>query len=481
MEERNLYGRVVDLRDLIGYILRRWKRALLVGVIFALLFPAVRWYRSRQITKNPASGEEAEEKDADQLDKDGRAAIETSMQGIRQQLSQLNRYLSKSEFMKLDPYHVNTVKGNIWIRSGDTEDAELLSVIEDNCINQAYGSEFLKEIAGKMNLEEGYVRELFYLMKDEDYYAGNSLTDNDSSLKLESQEDESNRTVLLHLTVYGTTASRAELLYRSVSDGLSSFIGSESRYRRYELSCGFSTGSAQCGFEAAVLNLQNRYRTSAMTYSKTLTELSAQLAGLSEADSKQADTVENHISKKTVVKGFIFGVLLVALISAFCYFTGRTLRTADGVKDQFRLHHLGDFEDANRRIRRGLDGWLDQVFRPVNSLGREENGDRIMAAIGLAVGEEEEKEILFTGEADGEKVKSLMDQLGEAQHRIGVKAKMIWLPDPVHHAETMIRLSDFDGVVLTEQIGRSAIRDIEDEINMIRNAGPAILGYICVE
>lgn len=403
------------------------------------------------------------------------------MQGIRQQLSQLNRYLSKSEFMKLDPYHVNTVKGNIWIRSGDTEDAELLSVIEDNCINQAYGSEFLKEIAGKMNLEEGYVRELFYLMKDEDYYAGNSLTDNDSSLKLESQEDESNRTVLLHLTVYGTTASRAELLYRSVSDGLSSFIGSESRYRRYELSCGFSTGSAQCGFEAAVLNLQNRYRTSAMTYSKTLTELSAQLAGLSEADSKQADTVENHISKKTVVKGFIFGVLLVALISAFCYFTGRTLRTADGVKDQFRLHHLGDFEDANRRIRRGLDGWLDQVFRPVNSLGREENGDRIMAAIGLAGGEEEEKEILFTGEADGEKVKSLMDQLGEAQHRIGVKAKMIWLPDPVHHAETMIRLSDFDGVVLTEQIGRSAIRDIEDEINMIRNAGPAILGYICVE
>ena len=122
MDYREEYEAEIDLKDLLFYILRRWRSVLLAGLVFCVLLGAYKAVRSAGLPQEKRASQKIRDYELElaqyELEK---ASCEQEIQGYSELLEHQKEYMEKSVLMQTDPYYKPVASADIFVKLDSSE------------------------------------------------------------------------------------------------------------------------------------------------------------------------------------------------------------------------------------------------------------------------------------------------------------------------------------------------------------------------
>ena len=175
----NTYEQEIDLRDLMFYIVKRWRPILLIAVILAALMGGYKLYKGVLKSQDKQYIADLQESYVSDLKnyhvtKDG---YEKKINTLVQNIDYEEDYENNSILFQLDPFNKWVAKTNLFIRT-EEENGAITMVDPADSLVKAYSSilkskSALEKACKENNLEIIYLRELLHIDAD---YNGNMIS-----------------------------------------------------------------------------------------------------------------------------------------------------------------------------------------------------------------------------------------------------------------------------------------------------------------
>lgn len=450
----NSYEQEIDLRDLIFYIVKRWRPIFLIAVIFAALIGGYKLSKGvlkSQDKQYMADLQETYESDLKnyQMTKEGYVRkIDTLSKNIDYE----EDYEKNSILFQLDPYKKWVAKTNIFIKIDGENDVISLVDPADSLV-KAYSAiikskSTLEEAYKENNIELRYLRELLNIEAD---YNSNII-----SISVTYKDGEGAQKIL---------DSILESVKVSQNDVESNFSSHSIIFMNKET----STVADQ-----SLADRQNERIESLTEMQKNLEETQLALDNLKEPQSNTDLSFKGVLKSvfKYSVMGGAFGVFLTAFFLCIIYVFNPKLRLADEFTSRFGIKILGEYPKEEKKHKlSGIDNWLNRI-EGKQAFSREDVLKRIIASISIY--SEKDQTILLTGTAELDLLKNIESELKENFNKLTFELGADMNLNP----ETLTKLPAIDSVILVEKCGVSKYKDIESQIETIYSLDKKIIGCI---
>lgn len=450
----NTYEQEIDMKDLMFYILKRWRPILLIAVILAVLMGGYKLCKGvlksqdKQYMDNLQKTYNSDLKNY-HMTKDG---YERKIDTLAQNIDYEEDYEKNSVLFQLDPFNKSVAKTNLFIRIEDENGAITMVDPADSLVN-AYCSilkskSALEKACKENNLEIIYLRELLHIEAD---YNGNMI-----DVSVTYKDGDGAQKIL-------------DTILESVKTGQ---IEVESNLGAHSII--FMNGETSMVADQKLADYQNNRVDGLSQLQKSLEETQLALDELEEPQQPTSQTF-NGVLKSAIKNGVVGGVLgafLTAFLFCVIYVINPRLRSSEEFISRFNTKILGTFspEGPKKRLSK-IDVWLNEM-EGKEYISKEDVLKRIIASISIYT--EKEEAILITGTVEPDLLRNIETEI--KAHFLELKFEVG--PDMNRNSETLTRLPAVDGVILVEKCGTSKYKDIENELVTICNVNKKIIGSI---
>lgn len=486
MEIKNGYEREVALRDLLWKVVFDWKRLIACAIIFAIVVMGWHYTKAQEDYKlalaeyeNQMLAVETGEKDtvneadftAEELQQINDAK---SLQSL---LDRSRVYMQNSIYMNLNAYKENVLIMEYYVDSdytfNYTEDnsADYTDALVSAYENYATNSNLAQQMIDKLSLSDEirYVEELISVDAD---LSGKSFS-------VEVAYPDASVLSDIAEVVKDSLDAQTPVFSKSIGSHSLKLLSEETTVRTDD-----KLINAQQDYQTMVNNYRNQLKTLKTGMSN------AQLEALGDAVIDEEETDEGSMtnatpvepvkpgfSTKYLVLGFALGVILSAMWSVCqVLFAGRLQNTAE-VFDVYGVRLFGSVQTASKKT--GIDAFLLKLKnRNRKQMTEDEQLEMIASNIELVCKNDSLQQIYLTG-SEWEKLDSqLRDKISEALSKTGIKVMIGG--NVCYDMKSMRSANEIHNVVLIEQVGVSAYKEIEQEIRLLGEQGVNVLGCVGV-
>lgn len=486
MESTKVFEREVALQDLLWKIVQDWRRLLAFAVLFAILLPfgyhfkAQRAYNSAyaEYQKQIAAIESGEQDSVNEAEFTAEELQQINdAKSLQSLLDRSRLYMQNSIYMNLNAYKENVLIMEYYVDSDYT-----FNYTEDNSVNytdalvSAYGnyaqnSDLAQQMIDKLSLSDEirYVEELISVDSD---LSGKSFS-------VEVAYPDASVLSDIAEVVKDSLDAQTPVFSKSIGSHSLKLLSEETTVRTDD-----KLINAQQDYQTMVNNYRNQLKTLKTGMSN------AQLEALGDAVIDEEETDEGSMtnatpvepvkpgfSTKYLVLGFALGVILSAMWSVCqVLFAGRLQNTAE-VFDVYGVRLFGSVQTASKKT--GIDAFLLKLKnRNRKQMTEDEQLEMIASNIELVCKNDSLQQIYLTG-SEWEKLDSqLRDKISEALSKTGIKVMIGG--NVCYDMKSMRSANEIHNVVLIEQVGVSAYKEIEQEIRLLGEQGVKVLGCVGV-
>lgn len=472
----------IDIRDIICYCFLRWRSALVIMMVFGLLFggySTFKNYRSEKALVDAyARYDTAVSKGVKDDDKLKVAVandavytnikVQNKITQLDSQIAELNEdiskkeaYLRDAEIMKINPNKEYLSKTVIAITAPDTAKSGTLSSIMD-----AYKSNLLSQkCKDKINSETGI---------DSRYI--NDLIDISASTDYKTDTDQTGIIGTLIITAIGKNESDVKSMTSSVLNNLED-VNRETTEIFGEYSTRVMDTNYGTSVDEIIAKKKDDINKQIIADRTSLSQSEATRATLTVSPRPTINT--SVLAKGLIKKGAATGTvifLLYGFLLCILYVMGNGAITKAQFKTRYKLFEMGAFADACDKIYR-RNGAFDKWLRKRMSIS-EKSDDRStvcdMIATNLNIYASDMKNIIITGSATMEDKVKLISELCSRNQEIA------FLPceSLSNNFEDRKKLKNADGAIFFEKYGVSRYSDLNQEVMLVSSAGVTIIGYV---
>ena len=268
-----------------------------------------------------------------------------------------------------------------------------------------------------------------------------------------------------------------DYILKQVGDNADTFRGT---LGEYEISV--VSRSEENLVDTLLLQQQTELQNSIATLQKNLQTSQTSLKELikpSEATGASTKTIIKH-GIKYGVAGMVGGIFLVILLSAIrILMTGRIL-TDDEINLVYGLRNILTFPAGiNRRERRSaIDRLVERLINNTPDMTTSAAGDVLLARVETMAASGNMRNILLTGTVGETRLRSLTGNLEKRAEKEKSSVSFDFASDLGKKAEDVRRLRSADAVIVVEEVGESAYREVAQVVDLIEASGKPILGTV---
>ncbi|WP_349671666.1 hypothetical protein [Lacrimispora sp.] len=456
--DNKIYEQEIDLRDLMFAVFKKWRLIVLFAFIFSVFLGGYKCIKELLNQNNEEYVAELKEQYiTDQMKyKQSKKGYESDIESINASITNQEEYKEKSVLLKVDPYNKGTASVDVFVKMSEIPENSgitVTSVDYADGVVKAYASAiqqggFLEDISREMGIELIYLKELITV-----------TTDYDSNM--------------LNVSVTYTDKEGAGKILDVILKNLKSMYPDiQEHLGQHNLSImnqnvGLMTDQTLADYQK--LKVEDLTATN-----KKLEDTEKALKGLEEPAEPVALSRMSIIKEgvKYGILGCFVGAFLVVFCVCIAYVMNGKINTDEDLKNRFGLKHLGGF--AQTRVKRalsGIDMWLDRL-EGREIISNETIVDIISANILGMINKGES--IFLTGMVEEARLADLTEKL---QQRLS-EIKLGFGIDILHSAVSLRNLQQYDTVIFVELRKQTKLREIEKEIELVRNMKKEVLGYI---
>lgn len=475
--ENNTCEREIDLKEMLFFILRKWRSVIAGALILAILFGAYKIIGDMRAPQQD-EGTDPVETAAENVQvsyEEARAdyermseVYEKSVESLKSEIANREEYMEKSVRMNVDPYNLPYAKADVLVSLDDldwTEDAKELmtdptdSLVELYRIKLAAGMDWdrLQKIADIK--EEKYVRELIGVSSSG---AGNII-----SLSV-CYKDEKTANLMLDDILEQMEENKADL---------------EKSFGSHSITVLNRTSGLM--IDTGLADQQKNNQDVITNYNTDLTNRENLANSLVEPEKPQEEStaVEEVAGQpaaglkkagiKYIILGGVAGVFLLAVFWGMIYLLSGKLHSESDMRDTLGIPVLGIFtKPVRKRALSAVDEWLEKwVIRP-EKLPDDEVIKR--AAIQLRTHTGGMKRILVTGTVSLEKLEKVQRQLADSldvpEFAVG--------EDMNRSIDTVTMVGTCDAILLVEEKEISAYQKVQKEKELADALQKPIVGCL---
>lgn len=468
----NNYGyeeeREIDLRDLIMYILLRWRSILIVALLGALLGGAYSYARSNATATAKTIVAEAETVEVQSTEI--LSGTEAAVAGMEQLIERTSKYILTAPMMQIDPYHTAVCSGILRVKFPASSEAKILpdtaGRYAGDLIREVWDSTEISKLADKLQTDTSYIGELITLKVLE------SNVQDSSSQTLETMLDELSHTSYIEITAIGTDAKMAQDIYDAVVKALMSV---DSIHTEVQPELKASKATSSFGVRTDIQQKQNSTFYLLKDYNDRLTNLNTTLTKVqNDSEETVSQSGGGHVSKKYVLLGFVGAGFLICCFYLLRYILQDLLRTESHLKDVMNIKILGHFVPLP--VRKPFD-FIDQLIRKIGGalkpVPEEETFRMVETNIKNYAGTG--KKLLITGSGAAVNYERIAAKIKEL---LGDDFTCTISSDILHSVEARQALAACDGVVLIEELNKSKYLAVGEEAKLIRSMNKEIVGGV---
>ncbi len=456
--DNNIYEQEIDLRDLMFAVFRKWRLIVLFAFVFSVFLGGYKCVKELMNQNNEEYVAELKEQYVTDQTKyeQSKKGYESDIESFNASIINQEEYKEKSILLKVDPYNKGTASVDVFVKMSEIPESSGVTVttvdFADGVV-KAYASaiqqgEFLENISREMGIDLIYLKELITVTTD---YDSNMLN---VSVTYTDKEGAGN--------ILDVILENLKSMHPDIQEHLG-----QHKLSIMNQNVGVMTDQTLADYQK--LKLEDLTATN-----KKLEDTEIALKGL-EVPTKPVALSRIAIVKEGVKYGML-GCFVGAFLVTFCvcivYVMNGKINTDEDLKNRFGLKHLGSFEQIRvKRSFSGVDRWLDRLE------GREIISDETVVDIISAniLGMVNKGESVFlTGMIEEAHLAGLV----KAIQQILPELKFGFGTDIVHNAVSLTYLQEYDTIILVESRGYSRLKDIEKEVELVRNMRKQVLGYI---
>lgn len=495
-------GRTINLKELLHYTCLKWRFIFVCMIVFAVLADGFSYMRSRQQVSNiEQQGENinVEQFESELTDReiiDTKEAVENYIiyEGVYEKYKEYNENSVK---MQINANSVST-KRLIYQISGNQE----VKNISDTYIGILPNS----EICEKITQEIGWDKEIAYV--EELISATNShmnvisIGEQNISNVVENNET-TDEAALLTVNLISIDEESCNMMGNVVNEEVTS-IATKLRgiYGDFEIEL---VSDEYCEEANRELLAEQQTCISEMNNANAImnnvkTTLSEQQqnyfsALLEEKENEIADNFDANIETvktedvkiqffniKYIIAGAILGLFLSCCYTMFKFILDKRLITRCFVEQNLKCNYWGLFFESEERKKIGqhIDRWINSIFmRSGEKLLPEEKLEMLCTSIKASMIKNNIEKIYITSSIDSNEVRSFLKKMedcmndGQIIFEIG---KSI-----LRDADSLQAFTQSQGVIFVEQMGKSYMQDIYQEIDCCTKYQVFNLGVVTIE
>jgi len=456
MEQSN--EQEIDLKELLFFVLRKWRMVLLSALILAVLVGGYKLGKGLLKQENEnyiASSQkkyETDKKDYEQK----KDTYEISIKNLTDDIHYAEEYRANSILQKIDPYNKWVASADVFVKMEDIQQENRINVYDSDpadSVLKAYESAVKKGIeiqnlSKEKGLDLKYLIELIRVMPD---YQSNMLT----------------------ITATDTDEVGAQEILDVILKSL------ENKQPVVQQDLG--------GHSIVVMNqnLSTKADTDlAKTQKSGIENLASMRQSLEDTEKKLEELKEPEVpatlsSKGLVKSGIKFGVLggaaggfLACFFASALFYFNNKVYNSDELKTRFGIRILGGFiRKKEKRAFSKIDSLLDKL-QGIEYITDTAVYERIAANIGIYT--EKNQLILLTGTVEEDNISRITADLKGRLPDLRFESA----GDMSKYPETLKKLPKADGVILIEAAGVSKYNNIQKELETITSIKKNVIGCI---
>lgn len=439
MDYTREYEHEINLRDLMFDVFKRWRLALLIGVITALIMGGWKFFAGFSLLSNEeylANEKELFQKQYEQYDKE-KTALQSEILTIEQRLSWMSEYMENSVLMQIDPYNKPFASAIVKMKRGILDSgggyAEFLKLMDKKNI--------ISMISEKYDIDEQYLRELISI---------NSLNDR-IIVKVISTDIQ---------TAKDIRAEIIDCLGSAVLESISENEGTEVDLSLLEKQ--MSNGTVKTGFGDGI-SLQE----SLQDKKDMLKELRQPIPNLLTFSMVIKSTI------KFIMAGMVLGLFIeFFLVILYYLFTDRIITETD-VRRRFGLRVFGVMTERKKyKFGHRIDRWIDDKIGIKFWQGTNEEKYLVLEK-NINNVTPDAKKILIIGDMKCEFICEIVKELNRME-----RSERFFSATEEKVLDRLIKLYECDKVVLGVKSGESTYEGIKREIEFVEDMGKSIMGVI---
>lgn len=462
--------REIDLKGLMVYVLRKWRGAILFGVILCVLAGGIGVLLSLRNMNNQSAVAKVNEnaRHEEEQYKTSKKMLENQMAKLTQTINDENSYQEKSILMNLNPYDLYKESGAYYISTGYMVDPNLKVTPTDptKSVIGAYvalitGEGFIQDIKEELgsDLDSRYIRELINI--DVDYDAN-----------------------LLYFTIVGESETQVKQIGDALKQEISrrenkvttAVYSHDIELISDRLSRTSDSTLSVMDSEKSVAALQNDHYTRVQNYQSQMEQYQKQYDELKEPSTAAVSkiTIIKQNAKKGIL-GFAGGIFLYFFAAAAWYILCGRMMEAEELSSYYGIHIF-----AVRRKRQGK-GFLDEILNRID--GVKESNTELSSIFELAASyiklEKNEGNAVLIGTLPDQKYDEVLKGLNAALEK--ERCALLLRGGDINRSSAAIdALGNASSVVIIEERGQSLQKEIDAELQAIKKAGKKILGAIVI-
>ncbi len=451
----------ISLKDMIFYTVYRWKKILVIALIFALLLGGFQGILSFMTLNDAESLKEIQAEYEDDL-----RYYESKLEELKSNVDSLKiardsqrTYLNNSVLMNIDPSNVAQAKASLYIDTNyqiipnaTYQNPDKTASIKHAYELAVYSNALLDEISATTNLDPKYIKELITTIPAEEIQL--PTTTLDISVVHSSPEEASAimNQILSYLTslkpsiIASIDNHKAEVLSNSVSIMVDNNLS-----------------ELQTTAKKALTALENELSST----ENTLASFAAPEKGILST----SDAVKNIVIW-TIVGAVVGGFLGVFFFLAMYLFSGKVY-SAKELQIRYNLSDLGHIAASDKKA----DFLTRFLKKSEQRIIANSEGNYAVIAANLETYSKSMKNILLTGSIDSAELMELTKRLQGTCKNINLICDGSILTD----AAAVHQLADCDGVVLLEKCGTSLYNEVILELNRINDFKKPVIGCLVIE
>lgn len=459
------YEQEIDLKELLFALLYRWRLLLVAAVAGAALLAGYKQMKGgselSEVGPEESYQEQLEQYETNQMD------LEEAIASLENNMAEQNQYLAKAPLMQINPYKEAVASAQFLIDTaadGDQSMGTLLQAYEAALSDD----EYLQEVAGKLNTESRYVKELIRVQNRPGLESSDSV-----AVVLQVQENAVTKG-LLQVQAVGVDAEMAEWVLEAVTaqcEEVHAQLNAEVKPHSLKL-LNQNTGEQ---VDMDLVTIQQTVRNNVSSLQRTLTDMKSSLNTLEVP----VDTAAGGESVKGIVKygilGFLAGGFLAVCAVAALYIFSDKVRNEKEVADRFRLKSLGAFAAVPKKR---VFGFIDSWLRHLAGDDKTWPDDLVYEMIGTNAANyaEGRKSLFVTGLASEERMQAVCEHIRAALPAVEIAVER----DVVNSASARRQMAESEGVILVEERNASRYSVIQQELELAGYVKTEVVGFVVV-
>lgn len=431
-QDTNLDEREISIFDLFMYVVRRYRSIILVGLVCGIIVCGISFVKTRMAGPEDY---EAYNKTMELYERN-----QELIKLYEGKIEEADKFLAEQSLTGIGNSKIYAASISIYVESTGSKvvNSDICEAISNNIILTLEKGIDWKSLSQKYDIDEEYIKNFVDISKAED-------------------------TSAVTISVLGSSADKA----RSLLSDLRTLISDNQEYLLdsydgfYLKEKDYSTYIDNSWFN----NVEENIKLSIEEYRTQIEKLNA----------VAMPTEPGYFPASKAVKLFAIGFAVGTVVMAVFYFVAYLLNDSIREDDELSLYYgfvrLGTFSVKPVKNKNNcFDRYL--LKKQYGDTEDEYVYERIAENIGMIASKDEK--VLVSGTIDKNKLEELYNKLSSL-----VKNCELILGDNINSSnETLRKLKDVDSVILIEERGVSKLKEVNREIDSIKNCSKKVLGYI---